>query len=134
CSAAHTITSSSLACLAHGIGTSEVEHVLATQCLVTRKMKNMRVNVEGPLGRGVTAKDVVLAIIGRIGTAGGTGAAIEFAGSTIRGLSMEGRMTVCNMAIEAGARAGMIAVDEVTINYVKGRPFAPSGPTWAAAG
>src|SRR5678810_562706 len=107
-----------------------VEHVLATQTLVTRKMKNMRVNVEGPLGRGVTPKDVVLAIIGRIGTAGGTGAAIEFAGSTIRAMSMEGRMTVCNMAIEAGARAGMIAVDDTTIDYVKGRLFAPKPPLW----
>src|SRR5512138_1069300 len=101
CGDSHTSTHGAFACLAHGIGTSEVEHVLATQCLVTRKMKNMRVNVEGPLGRGVTAKDVVLALIGRIGTAGGTGCAIEFAGSTIRALSMEGRMTVCNMAIEA---------------------------------
>jgi len=133
CGDSHTSTHGAFACLAHGIGTSEVEHVLATQCLVTKKMKNMRVTVEGPLGRGVTAKDVVLAIIGRIGTAGGTGCAIEFAGSTLRALSMEGRMTVCNMAIEAGARAGMVAVDEVTIDYVKGRPFAPSGPTWDAA-
>src|SRR6476659_4983588 len=133
CGDSHTSTHGAFGCLAHGIGTSEVEHVLATQCLVTKKMKNMRVSVEGPLARGVTAKDVVLAIIGRIGTAGGTGCAIEFAGSTIRSLSMEGRMTVCNMAIEAGARAGMVAVDEVTINYVKGRPFAPSGPTWDAA-
>ncbi|HEV7477014.1 MAG TPA: 3-isopropylmalate dehydratase large subunit [Burkholderiales bacterium] len=133
CGDSHTSTHGAFGCLAHGIGTSEVEHVLATQCLTTRKMKNMRVSVDGPLGRGVTAKDVVLAIIGRIGTAGGTGCAIEFAGSTIRALSMEGRMTVCNMAIEAGARAGMIAVDDVTIDYVKGRPFSPSGPTWDAA-
>jgi len=133
CGDSHTSTHGAFGCLAHGIGTSEVEHVLATQCLVTRKMKNMRVNVEGPLGRGVTAKDVVLAIIGRIGTAGGTGAAIEFAGSTIRSLSMEGRMTVCNMAIEAGARAGMIAVDDTTIEYVKGRPFAPKPPLWDSA-
>src|SRR4051812_25125114 len=133
CGDSHTSTHGAFGCLAHGIGTSEVEHVLATQCLVTRKMKNMRVTVDGPLGRGVGAKDVVLAIIGRIGTAGGTGSAIEFAGSTIRSLSMEGRMTVCNMAIEAGARAGMVAVDEVTIDYVKGRPFSPSGPTWDAA-
>jgi 3-isopropylmalate/(R)-2-methylmalate dehydratase large subunit len=133
CGDSHTSTHGAFGCLAHGIGTSEVEHVLATQCLVTRKMKNMRVTVDGPLGRGVTAKDIVLAIIGRIGTAGGTGSAIEFAGSAIRALSMEGRMTVCNMAIEAGARAGMVAVDEVTINYVKGRPFSPSGPTWDAA-
>ena len=127
CGDSHTSTHGAFGCLAHGIGTSEVEHVLATQCLVTKKMKNMRVNVEGPLARGVTAKDVVLAIIGRIGTAGGTGYAIEFAGSAIRALSMEGRMTVCNMAIEAGARAGMVAVDDTTIDYVKGRPFAPNG-------
>ena len=133
CGDSHTSTHGAFACLAHGIGTSEVEHVLATQCLVTRKMKNMRVTVEGPLGRGVTAKDVILAIIGRIGTAGGTGHAIEFAGSTMRGLSMEGRMTVCNMAIEAGARAGMVAVDDATLEYVKGRPFAPKGPAWDQA-
>src|SRR5436190_8155849 len=133
CGDSHTSTHGAFACLAHGIGTSEVEHVLATQCLVTKKMKNMRVNVEGPLGRGVTAKDIVLAIIGRIGTAGGTGAAIEFAGSTIRSLSMEGRMTVCNMAIEAGARAGMVAVDDVTIEYLKGRKFAPKGAEWEQA-
>ena len=133
CGDSHTSTHGAFGCLAHGIGTSEVEHVLATQCLVTRKMKNMRVSVEGALGRGVTAKDVVLAIIGRIGTAGGTGCAIEFAGSTIRALSMEGRMTVCNMAIEAGARAGMIAVDDTTIEYVKGRPFAPKPPLWDSA-
>jgi 3-isopropylmalate/(R)-2-methylmalate dehydratase large subunit len=133
CGDSHTSTHGAFACLAHGIGTSEVEHVLATQCLVTKKMKNMRVNVEGPLARGVTAKDVVLAIIGRIGTAGGTGHAIEFAGSTIRALSMEGRMTVCNMAIEAGARAGMVAADETTIDYLKGRPFAPKGAEWDRA-
>jgi 3-isopropylmalate/(R)-2-methylmalate dehydratase large subunit len=133
CGDSHTSTHGAFACLAHGIGTSEVEHVLATQCLVAKKMKNMRVNVEGPLARGVTAKDVVLAIIGRIGTGGGTGHALEFAGSTIRALSMEGRMTVCNMAIEAGARAGMIAVDDATIDYLKGRPFAPSGPEWEQA-
>jgi 3-isopropylmalate/(R)-2-methylmalate dehydratase large subunit len=133
CGDSHTSTHGAFACLAHGIGTSEVEHVLATQCLVTKKMKNLRVNVEGPLGRGVTAKDIVLAIIGRIGTAGGTGAAIEFAGSAIRSLSMEGRMTVCNMAIEAGARAGMVAVDEVTIEYLRGRKFAPSGALWDPA-
>jgi 3-isopropylmalate/(R)-2-methylmalate dehydratase large subunit len=133
CGDSHTSTHGAFACLAHGIGTSEVEHVLATQCLVTRKMKNMRVSVEGPLGRGVTAKDVVLAIIGRIGTAGGTGHAIEFAGSTIRALSMEGRMTVCNMSIEAGARAGMVAVDETTIEYIKGRKFAPQGADWERA-
>jgi 3-isopropylmalate/(R)-2-methylmalate dehydratase large subunit len=133
CGDSHTSTHGAFACLAHGIGTSEVEHVLATQCLITRKMKNMRVAVDGPLGRGITAKDVILAIIGRIGTAGGTGHAIEFAGSTLRALSMEGRMTVCNMAIEAGARAGMVAVDETTLEYVKGRPFAPKGPEWDQA-
>jgi 3-isopropylmalate/(R)-2-methylmalate dehydratase large subunit len=133
CGDSHTSTHGAFACLAHGIGTSEVEHVLATQCLVTKKMKNMRVNVEGPLARGVTPKDVVLAIIGRIGTAGGTGYAIEFAGSTIRAMSMEGRMTVCNMAIEAGARAGMVAVDDVTIEYLRGRRFAPKGAQWDQA-
>ncbi len=133
CGDSHTSTHGAFACLAHGIGTSEVEHVLATQCLVAKKMKNMRVTVEGPLARGVTAKDVVLAIIGRIGTAGGTGCAIEFAGSTIRALSMEGRMTLCNMAIEAGARAGMVAFDETTLAYVKGRPLAPVGPEWDQA-
>ena len=133
CGDSHTSTHGAFGCLAHGIGTSEVEHVLATQCLVTKKMKNMRVNVEGPLGRGVTAKDIVLAIIGRIGTAGGTGSAIEFAGSTMRSLSMEGRMTVCNMAIEAGARAGMVAVDDVTIEYLRGRRFAPKGREWDQA-
>src|SRR2546423_5252092 len=133
CGDSHTSTHGAFGCLAHGIGTSEVEHVLATQCLVTRKMKNMRVAVEGPLARGVTAKDAVLAIIGRIGTAGGTGSAIEFAGSTIRSLSMEGRMTVCNMAIEAGARAGMVAADDVTFEYLKGRKFAPKGAAWDQA-
>src|SRR5437868_4266576 len=133
CGDSHTSTHGAFGCLAHGIGTSEVEHVLATQCLVTKKMKNMRVNVEGPLARGVSAKDIVLAIIGRIGTAGGTGAAVEFAGSTIRSLSMEGRMTVCNMAIEAGARAGMVAVDETTIEYLRGRRFAPKGREWDEA-
>jgi 3-isopropylmalate/(R)-2-methylmalate dehydratase large subunit len=133
CGDSHTSTHGAFACLAHGIGTSEVEHVLATQCLVTKKMKNMRISVEGPLARGVTAKDIVLAIIGRIGTAGGTGYAIEFGGSAIRSLSMEGRMTVCNMAIEAGARAGMVAVDEVTIEYLRGRKFAPSGALWDQA-
>jgi 3-isopropylmalate/(R)-2-methylmalate dehydratase large subunit len=133
CGDSHTSTHGAFACLAHGIGTSEVEHVLATQCLVTKKMQNMRINVEGPLGRGVTAKDIVLAIIGRIGTAGGTGFAIEFAGSAIRSLSMEGRMTVCNMAIEAGARAGMVAADEVTIEYLRGRKFAPTGALWEPA-
>ena len=133
CGDSHTSTHGAFGCLAHGIGTSEVEHVLATQCLIARKMRNMRVLVEGPLARGVTAKDVALAIIGRIGTAGGTGSAIEFAGSAIRALSMEGRMTLCNMAIEAGARAGMVAVDDATIEYLKGRPFSPSGPDWNQA-
>jgi 3-isopropylmalate/(R)-2-methylmalate dehydratase large subunit len=133
CGDSHTSTHGAFGCLAHGIGTSEVEHVLATQCLVTKKMKNMRVTVEGQLGRGVTAKDVALAVIGRIGTAGGTGCAAEFAGSAIRSLSMEGRMTLCNMAIEGGARAGMVAVDDSTIQYLKGRPFAPSGPEWDQA-
>jgi len=133
CGDSHTSTHGAFACLAHGIGTSEVEHVLATQCLVTRKMKNMRISVQGTLPRGVTAKDIVLAIIGRIGIAGGNGHAIEFTGGAIRALSMEGRMTVCNMAIEAGARAGMIAADDTTIEYLKGRPFAPTGPDWDAA-
>jgi 3-isopropylmalate/(R)-2-methylmalate dehydratase large subunit len=133
CGDSHTSTHGAFGCLAHGIGSSEVEHVLATQCLVANKMKNMRVTVEGALARGVTGKDVVLAIIGRIGTAGGSGHAVEFAGSAIRALSMEGRMTVCNMAIEAGARAGMVAVDDATIEYLKGRPFAPSGPDWDVA-
>src|SRR5438067_3687042 len=133
CGDSHTSTHGAFGALAHGIGTSEVEHVLATQCLVTKKMKNMRVNVEGPLARGVTAKDIVLAIIGRIGTAGGTGYTIEFGGAAIRGLSMEGRMTVCNMAIEAGARAGMVAVDDVTIEYLNGRKFAPKGAQWDQA-
>jgi 3-isopropylmalate/(R)-2-methylmalate dehydratase large subunit len=127
CGDSHTSTHGAFGALAHGIGTSEVEHVLATQTLLAKKAKNMLVQVEGQLPAGCSAKDVVLAIIGRIGTAGGTGYTIEFAGSTIRGLSMEGRMTVCNMAIEAGARAGLIAVDQVTIDYVKGRPFSPSG-------
>ena len=133
CGDSHTSTHGAFACLAHGIGTSEVEHVLATQCLVTKKMKNMRVSVEGMLPRGVTAKDIVLAVIAKIGTAGGSGHAVEFTGSAIRALSMEGRMTVCNMAIEAGARAGMIAADETTFEYLKGRPFAPAGPDWDAA-
>lgn len=130
CGDSHTSTHGAFGALAHGIGTSEVEHVLATQCLIQRKMKNMLIKVEGELGAGVTAKDVVLAIIGKIGTAGGTGYAIEFAGSAIRGLSMEGRMTVCNMAIEGGARSGMVAVDEKTIEYFRGRPFAPKGEQW----
>ncbi|QNN47766.1 3-isopropylmalate dehydratase large subunit [Thermomonas brevis] len=133
CGDSHTSTHGAFGALAHGIGTSEVEHVLATQCLVAQKMKNMRVRVEGELPLGVTAKDIVLAIIGRIGTASGNGHALEFAGSAIRALSMEGRMTVCNMAIEAGARVGMVAVDEKTIDYVRGRPFAPTGEQWDAA-
>lgn len=133
CGDSHTATHGALGCLAHGIGTSEVEHVLASQCLVTKKMKNMRVTVDGSLGFGVTPKDVVLAIIGNIGTAGGNGYAIEFAGSVFRDMSVEGRMTVCNMAIEAGARVGMVAVDDKTIDYVKGRRFAPQDAMWDAA-
>jgi 3-isopropylmalate/(R)-2-methylmalate dehydratase large subunit len=133
CGDSHTSTHGALGALAHGIGTSEVEHVMATQCLVQQKMKNMLVRVDGQLQSGVTAKDVVLAIIGQIGTAGGTGYAIEFGGEVVRALSMEGRMTICNMAIEAGARAGLIAVDETTIDYVKGRPFAPRGAQWEQA-
>jgi len=133
CGDSHTSTHGAFGALAHGIGTSEVEHVMATQCLVAKKSKAMLVKVEGALGRGVTAKDIALAVIGRIGTAGGTGYAIEFAGSAIRGLSMEGRMTLCNMAIEAGARAGMVAADDTTIDYVKGRPFAPQGENWDKA-
>ena len=122
CGDSHTSTHGAFACLAHGIGTSEVEHVMATQCLLQKKSKTMLIRVEGRLGAGVTAKDVVLAIIGRIGTAGGTGYAIEFGGSAIRSLSLEGRMTICNMAIEAGARAGLVAVDDKTIDYLKDRP------------
>jgi len=133
CGDSHTSTHGAFGALAHGIGTSEVEHVLATQTLLAKKAKNMLVKVEGKLGLGVTAKDIVLAIIGKIGTAGGTGYTIEFAGSAIRGLSMEGRMTVCNMAIEAGARAGMVAPDEKTFEYVKGRPLAPTGVEWEQA-
>ncbi len=133
CGDSHTSTHGAFACLAHGIGTSEVEHVMATQCLLQKKSKTMLIKVEGELGRGVTAKDVVLAIIGRIGTAGGTGYAIEFGGSAIRSLSMEGRMTVCNMAIEGGARAGLVAVDQTTIDYLKDKPFAPTGAQWEAA-
>jgi 3-isopropylmalate/(R)-2-methylmalate dehydratase large subunit len=127
CGDSHTSTHGAFGALAHGIGTSEVEHVMATQTLLARKAKNLFVKVEGTLPRGCTAKDIVLAVIGRIGTAGGTGYTIEFGGAAIRALSMEGRMTVCNMAIEAGARAGLVAVDEKTIEYVRGRPFAPSG-------
>ncbi|HXV11892.1 MAG TPA: 3-isopropylmalate dehydratase large subunit, partial [Burkholderiales bacterium] len=133
CGDSHTSTHGAFGCLAFGIGTSEVEHVLATQCLVAKKTKAMRIDVEGTLGTGITAKDIILAIIGRIGTAGGTGYTLEFSGSAIRALSVEGRMTVCNMSIEAGARAGMVAVDEKTIEYVKGRPFAPRGAMWDKA-
>ncbi|KAA6169849.1 3-isopropylmalate dehydratase large subunit [Pseudomonas brenneri] len=133
CGDSHTSTHGAFGALAHGIGTSEVEHVFATQCLVAKKMKNMLVLVEGTLPFGVTAKDIVLAVIGKIGTAGGNGHAIEFAGSAIRDLSIEGRMTICNMSIEAGARVGMVAADEKTVEYVKGRPFAPQGADWDAA-
>ncbi|MGC2458586.1 MAG: 3-isopropylmalate dehydratase large subunit [Gallionellaceae bacterium] len=133
CGDSHTSTHGAFAALAHGIGTSEVEHVMATQCLVAKKSKAMLVRVEGTLHKGVTAKDIALAVIGKIGTAGGTGYAIEFAGSSIRSLSMEGRMTLCNMAIEAGARAGMVAADEVTFAYIKGRPLAPQGELWDKA-
>lgn len=133
CGDSHTSTHGAFACLAHGIGTSEVEHVMATQCLLQKKSKTMLVRVDGQLGAGVTAKDVVLAIIGRIGTAGGTGYAMEFGGSAIRGLSVEGRMTICNMAIEAGARAGLVAVDDQTVAYLKDRPFSPKGALWDRA-
>lgn len=133
CGDSHTSTHGAFGALAHGIGTSEVEHVLATQTLVQKKMKNMLVKVNGSVGPYVTGKDIILAIIGKIGTAGGTGCAIEFAGEAIRDLSMEGRMTVCNMAIEAGARAGLIAADKTTIDYVKGRPYSPKGEMWDLA-
>ncbi len=133
CGDSHTSTHGAFGALAHGIGTSEVEHVMATQCLVQKKSKAMQVLVEGQLNPTVTAKDVALAIIGKTGTAGGNGYAIEFAGSAIRGLSMEGRMTLCNMAIEAGARAGMVAVDDTTIKYIKDRPYAPKADQWDAA-
>jgi len=133
CGDSHTSTHGAFGALAHGIGTSEVEHVLATQTLMARKAKNMLVRVEGRLPAGCSAKDIVLAVIGKIGTAAGTGYTIEFAGSAIRSLSMEGRMTVCNMAIEAGARAGLVGVDETTLNYIKGRPYAPSGVEWDQA-
>tara|TARA_B110000483_G_scaffold145435_1_gene173579 strand:- start:55604 stop:57031 length:1428 start_codon:yes stop_codon:yes gene_type:complete len=133
CGDSHTSTHGALGVIAQGIGTSEVEHVLATQCLVTKKQKNMLIRVDGELRLGVTAKDVVLAIIGNIGTAGGTGHAIEFAGMAIESLSIEGRMSICNMAIEAGARVGMVAVDDKTIDYVRGRPFSPTGTSWDAA-
>jgi len=133
CGDSHTSTHGAFGCMALGIGTSEVEHVLATQCLLQKKSKTMLVRVDGQLGKGVTAKDIALAIIGCIGTAGGTGYAVEFGGSAIRALSMEGRMTLCNMAIEAGARMGFIGVDETTIEYLKGRPFAPKADQWNAA-
>jgi 3-isopropylmalate/(R)-2-methylmalate dehydratase large subunit len=133
CGDSHTSTHGAFGALAHGIGTSEVEHVLATQTLIQKKAKNMRVSVEGSLPRGVTAKDIILSIIGEIGTAGGTGYVIEYAGEAIRALSMEGRMTVCNMSIEGGARAGMIAPDEKTFAYIKGRPRSPKGAAWDAA-
>lgn len=133
CGDSHTSTHGAFGTLAFGVGTSEVEHVLATQCLIQKKSKNMLVRVDGQLKSGVTAKDIILAIIGKIGTAGGTGYAIEFAGQAIRSLSMEGRMTISNMAIEAGARAGMIAVDDTTIDYVKGKTYAPKGEQWEMA-
>ena len=133
CGDSHTSTHGAFGALAFGIGTSEVEHVLATQCLIQKKAKNMLVRVDGQVRNGVTAKDIVLAIIGELGTAGGTGYTIEFAGEAIRALSMEGRMTVCNMTIEAGSRAGIIAVDDTTINYLKDRPFSPSGDNWNKA-
>lgn len=133
CGDSHTSTHGAFGALAHGIGTSEVEHVLATQCLVAKKMKNMLVRVEGQLPAGVTAKDIVLAVIGKIGTAGGNGHAMEFAGSAIRELSMEGRMTICNMSIEAGARVGLVATDATTVAYVEGRPYAPKGEQWKQA-
>lgn len=133
CGDPHTSTNGALGALSIGIGTSEVEHVLATQCLVAKKMKNLLIRVDGQLQAGITPKDVVLAIIAKIGTAGGTGYAIEFGGDVFKAMSMEGRLTVCNMAIEAGARAGMVAVDAITLDYVKGKPFAPKGDAWAMA-
>lgn len=133
CGDSHTSTHGAFGALAHGIGTSEVEHVLATQCLIAQKMKNLLIKIEGELGKGVTAKDAVLHVIGVIGTAGGNGYAMELGGSTVRALSLEGRMTLCNMAIEAGARVGMVAVDEKTIEYFRGRPFSPVGEVWEAA-
>jgi 3-isopropylmalate/(R)-2-methylmalate dehydratase large subunit len=133
CGDSHTSTHGAFAALAFGIGTSEVEHVMATQCLIQKKSKNMRVTVQGSVADGVTAKDIVLHIIGEIGTAGGTGCTIEFAGEAITSLSMEGRMTVCNMTIEAGARAGLIACDQTTLDYIEGRPFAPRGEIWQQA-
>ena len=134
CGDSHTSTNGALGALAFGIGTSEVEHVLATQSLVLKKAKNMLVNVNGQVGKGITAKDIVLEIIGEIGTAGGTGYSIEFGGEAIQALSMEGRMTVCNMSIEAGARVGLIAVDQTTLDYVKGRPYSPKGDEWETGG
>ncbi|ASP39919.1 3-isopropylmalate dehydratase large subunit [Bacterioplanes sanyensis] len=133
CGDSHTATHGAFAALAHGIGTSEVEHVLATQCLIQRKMKNLLIQVDGELGAGITGKDVVLHVIGIIGTAGGTGYAMEFGGSAIRSMSMEGRMTMCNMAIEAGARVGMVAFDDITADYIQGRPYAPAGDLWQRA-
>jgi 3-isopropylmalate/(R)-2-methylmalate dehydratase large subunit len=133
CGDSHTSTHGAFGALAFGIGTSEVEHVLATQCLIQKKSANMAIRVTGQLAPGVSAKDIVLAVIGRIGTAGGTGYALEFTGSAIRGLTMEGRMTVCNMAIEAGARAGMIGVDDTTLQYLQGRPYAPADERWEQA-
>jgi len=133
CGDSHTSTHGALGALAQGIGTSEVEHVLTTQCLIQKKMKNMLVQIDGELGAGVTAKDLILYVIGRIGTAGGTGCTIEFGGSAIRALSIAGRMTICNMAIEAGARAGLVAVDDKTIDYLRDRPFAPRGEMWLLA-
>ena len=133
CGDSHTSTHGAFGALAHGIGTSEVEHVLATQTLIQRKAKNMRISVDGALPKGVTAKDIILAIIGEIGTAGGTGHVIEYAGEAIRALSMEGRMTICNMSIEGGARAGMIAPDQKTYDFIKGRPKAPKGGAWDIA-
>ena len=133
CGDSHTSTHGAFGALAFGIGTSDVEHVLATQCLILKKAKNLEIRVDGLLAAGVAAKDVVLAIIGKIGTAGGTGCSIEFSGSTLRDMTMEGRMTVCNMAIEAGARAGMVAADDTTVNYLSGRPYAPQGELWDRA-
>jgi len=133
CGDSHTSTHGAFGAIAMGIGTSEVEHVLATQCLIQKKPKVMRIRVEGALPVGITGKDVALFIIGKIGTAGGTGFALEFAGEAIRALSMEGRMTLCNMAIEAGARCGMVAVDDITLDYVKGRPYSPAGENWQKA-
>src|SRR3989442_13663432 len=134
CGDSHASTHGAFACLAFGIGTSEVEHVLSTQCLLAKKMKNMLVRIEGPLARGITAKDVALAVIGRIGVAGGTGRTIEYAGGTVRSLTLEGRMTLCNMSIEAGAPAGLGAAGETTLAYLKGRALSPRGGLWDRAG